>query len=93
MLGAWPEPWKDDRHAAADGLAGGEEASLAHEKNRRFASRLEVSDMSAVEIDVGLGERRVDGQPGQVALSGFENSDSGDFKAAQSRGWFHRRRL
>src|SRR5262245_4492139 len=54
VTGARAEPRKDYRHAASDGLAGGELASLAEEQQRPLALRAIVRDVCTVEVDMSL---------------------------------------
>src|SRR5262245_52066048 len=54
VTGTRAEPWKDHGHAASDGLAAGELASLAEEQQRPLARRTIVGDVCAVEVDMSL---------------------------------------
>ncbi len=55
-----------------------------------MAVRLKMRDVSAMQVDVGLGERGADHETGQVSFARFKGGDSGDFQAAQGGGRFHR---
>src|SRR4029453_10375175 len=72
VTGAGAEPWKDHGHAASDGLAGGELASLAEEQQRPLARRTIVRDVCTVEVNMSLGRASSDGSTNQPAGSRFE---------------------
>src|SRR5947207_12858918 len=77
------EPGKNNRHAAANGLAGHEAAELAGEEQRRFALFLEVGDMRAVKVNLGGAVVGGDFEFGQAAVALEDGQAARNFEASQ----------
>src|SRR5262249_13585183 len=85
VTGARTEPGKDHGHASADGLVGGEPASLAEEQQRPLAGGAMVRDVGTMEVDMSLGRASSDGSTNQPAGSRFELEHACDGEALVER--------
>jgi hypothetical protein len=48
-----------------------------------------MGDVRAVKINVRIGQRRMDGQAGKIALAGLKGGEAGDFETAERGRRFH----